>query len=1095
MRQIFIFLFLLIFSGVQSNAQVLVQNFDGGSFPPAGWFTYHTLNGTPSAPLWTTSTSAYSGTHAAFLSWQPTPSGLKRDYLISPLFTPTLTNHIISFWHTTGFPGNDGTELRIGASTASSQLNAVSSNTLLSIYADYQMPWISQGYINHTINLTAYIGQPIYLVFDVTQFNNGDNWYIDNITTQTSTTCTLNTTLNQSICQGGSLLFNGQNLTTAGTYYDTLTSVVGCDSIITLNLNVNQIVSNISQTICQGGSFLFNGQNLSTAGIYYDTLSTAAGCDSLIVLNLNVNQLRGTINHSLCEGESVVFNGQTIYTAGVFVDTFVNAQGCDSIVTFYVSQKPSVSVTTSIPVTDVCKGGSVHLNANVATTNNYSYYFNGTNNLINAGYINEFSGANQFTLEAMVMSNSNNFYRTILAKRSGWDGFSLQFDQTVVNNGLVFFMGTGSGYCMGYTATNSFTTGAWNHVAAVFDGTQASNADKLKIYVNGVQQPLTFVFGGTASAVPTSSSLTPALPFVIGCESFAPASNICFSGFLDDVRLWDVARSASQIASSNNSCLNFQDNVGLVAEYNMNEGGNPASISNNARPVYPATLVNANFNFSSNMSGCNLAVPGNTLAFTGGLPNGSYVYPTDTTLYIASLSSANGCVDTASILVNVLRSPLDSVSVSSNYACSGSGFRLNAYTTGLYNYLYWKDPADNLIAYNSPLDITPAVPGWYSATCGGTNGCSSIDSILVLPDNGNQSAVSVPGQSDATLNQADGSTIRYTDENCNSIATIQDAPGGNSLGEVTATVNNLPSAGTYNGESYVRKVYTITPTNQGPANVILYFSQADFNDYNANNGSAPDLPTGPGDAAGIANVRVTKVSGGALGIGTSSLIVPTSVIWNATHSTWAVAFAVSSFSEFYLHSANPSNGALPVELVSFTGKTLGAINSIQWMTASEINNAGFELYRSNDGKTFAQMAKLATKALNGQSALPLQYEWVDAQPKPGHNYYKLKQMDIDGRTTESEVIDVYRSTDGSMVRVYPNPASAQIYLEWDSRKEESIEIQLLDMSGRIVQQIVVMAREGMNTQVLNVESLSPGLYTLQRIQNKQVISIHKVKKQ
>lgn len=1095
MRQIFIFLFFLIFSGVQSNAQVLVENFDGGSFPPAGWFTYHTLSGTPSAPLWTTSTSAQSGTHAAFLSWQPTPYGLKRDYLISPQFTPTLTNHIISFWHTTGFPGNDGTELRIGASSASSQLNAVSSNTQLSYYADYQMPWINQGYINHTINLTAYIGQPIYLVFDVTQFNNGDNWYIDNITTQTSTTCTLNTTLNQSICQGGSLLFNGQNLTTAGTYYDTLTSVVGCDSIITLNLSVNQIVSNISQSICQGGSFLFNGQNLTSAGTYYDTLSTAAGCDSIIVLNLNVNQLRKSVNHSLCEGESVVFNGLTINTAGVYLDTFVNALGCDSIVTLYVSQKPSVSVTTPTPVKDICKGSSVLLDANVATNNNFSYYFDGNTNLINAGYINEFSGANQFTLEAMVMSNSNMLYKTILAKRSGWDGFSLQFDQTVVNNGLVFFMGTGSGYCMGHTAANSFSTNVWNHVAAVFDGTQASNADKLKIYVNGVQQPLTFIFGGTASSVPTSSSVTPALPFIIGCASFSPASNICFSGFLDDVRLWDVARSASQIASSNNSCLNFQDNVGLVAEYNMNEGGNPATISNNARPVYPATLVNAYFNFSSNMNGCNLAVPGNILSFTGGFPNSSYVTPTDTTLYIASLSSANGCVDTASILVNVLRSPLDSASVSTNYACSGSGFRLMAHTNGLYNYLYWKDPANNLIAYNSPLDITPAVPGWYSATCGGTNGCSSIDSVLVLPDNGNQSAVSVPGQSDATLTQADGSTIRYTDENCNSIATIQDAPGGNSLGEVTATVNNLPSAGTYNGESYVRKVYTITPTNQGPANVILYFSQADFNDYNANNGSAPDLPTGPGDAAGIANVRVTKVSGGALGIGTSSLIVPTSVIWNATHSTWAVAFAVSSFSEFYLHSANPSNGALPVELLSFTGKTLGATNSIQWTTSSEINNAGFELYRSHDGKVFSQKAKLATKAINGQSALPLQYDWVDAQPKPGNNYYKLKQIDIDGRITESEVINVYRSTDGSMVRVYPNPATAQIYVEWDSRKEENIEILLMDISGRIVKQILVRAMEGLNTHVLHVESLSPGLYTLQRIQDKQVISVHKVKKQ
>lgn len=1095
MRQIFSLLFLIIFSGFQSTAQVLTENFDGGVFPPAGWFTYHTLNNVSSAPLWTTSTSAHSGTHSAFLSWQPTPYGIKRDYLISPLITPSLTNHIISFWHTTGFPGNDGTELRVGVSTASSQLNAVSSTTnLLSIY-DFQMPYLSQGFINQTINLTAYIGQSVYLVFEVNQFNNGDNWHIDHITTQTSTTCTLNTTLNQDICQGGSLLFNGQYLTAAGTYYDTLTSVVGCDSIITLNLSVNQIVSNISQTICQGGSFLFNGQNISTAGIYYDTLSTAAGCDSLIVLNLSVNQLRGNINHSLCEGESVVFNGQTIYTAGVYLDTFVNAQGCDSIVTLYVSQKPSVSVTTPTSVTDVCKGGSVNLNANVASTNNYSYYFNGTNNLINAGNINEFSGASQFTLEAMVRSDNSILYKTILAKRSGWDGFSLQFDQTVVNNGLLFFLGTGSGYCMAHTAANSFTSNVWNHVAVVFDGTQATNADRIKIYINGVQQSLTFIYGGGVSAVPATSSLTPTLPFIIGCAGTAPASNICFSGYLDDVRLWDVARSASQIASSNNSCLNFQDNVGLVAEYNMNEGGNPASISNNARPMYPATLVNANFNFSSNTSGCSLAIPANTLTFTGGLPNGSYVYPTDTTLYVASLSSANGCVDTASILANVLRSPLDSVSVSSNYACSGSGFRLVAHTTGPYYYVFWSDPSGNTIAYNSPLDITPAVPGWYSATSGGANGCSSIDSVLVLPDNGNQAAVSAPGQTDATLIQADGTTIRYTDENCNTIASIQDAAGGNSLGEVTATVNNLPSAGTYNGEAYVRKIYTITPTNQGPANVILYFSQADFDNYNANNGAAPDLPTGPGDAAGIANVRVTKVSGGALGIGTSSLIEPTSVIWNPTHSTWAVAFSVSSFSEFYLHSANSINGALPVELISFTGKTMGHTNSIQWMTASEINNAGFELYRSNDGKTFSQVAKLATKALNGQSALPLQYEWVDVQPKTGHNYYKLKQLDIDGRANEIEVIDVYRSIDGSMVRVYPNPASAQIYLEWDSRKEKNIEIQLLDMSGRMVQQIVVKAKEGMNTQVLHVESLRPGLYTLLRIQDKQVISVHKVKKQ
>lgn len=95
-----------------------------------------------------------------------------------------------------------------------------------------------------------------------------------------------------------------------------------------------------------------------------------------------------------------------------------------------------------------------------------------------------------------------------------------------------------------------------------------------------------------------------------------------------------------------------------------------------------------------------------------------------------------------------------------------------------------------------------------------------------------------------------------------------------------------------------------------------------------------------------------------------------------------MAFSVSSFSEFYLHSANPSNGALPVELISFTGKTMGNTNSIQWMTASEINNAGFELHRSNDGKGFSQIAKLATKALNGQSACHCNTNGWISNPNP-----------------------------------------------------------------------------------------------------------------
>jgi len=68
-----------------------------------------------------------------------------------------------------------------------------------------------------------------------------------------------------------------------------LTNAAGCDSIITLNLTVNQpSASTISQTICAPNSYTFDGQTLTTSGTYMDTLTNASGCDSIVTLNLTV---------------------------------------------------------------------------------------------------------------------------------------------------------------------------------------------------------------------------------------------------------------------------------------------------------------------------------------------------------------------------------------------------------------------------------------------------------------------------------------------------------------------------------------------------------------------------------------------------------------------------------------------------------------------------------------------------------------------------------------------------------------------------------------------------------------------------------------
>ncbi|MBI5219056.1 MAG: gliding motility-associated C-terminal domain-containing protein [Bacteroidia bacterium] len=116
------------------------------------------------------------------------------------------------------------------------------------------------------------------------------------------------------VCNGDSYVFNGHIYTTAGNYNDTLTTVNGCDSIIVTQFTVNPVfvISSVVE-ICDGGSYIFNGNTYISAGTYYDTLTSVSGCDSIIVTNLTVNpNLPVSIaiyssDTSICSGANVTF--------------------------------------------------------------------------------------------------------------------------------------------------------------------------------------------------------------------------------------------------------------------------------------------------------------------------------------------------------------------------------------------------------------------------------------------------------------------------------------------------------------------------------------------------------------------------------------------------------------------------------------------------------------------------------------------------------------------------------------------------------------------------------------------------------------------
>jgi gliding motility-associated-like protein len=170
------------------------------------------------------------------------------------------------------------------------------------------------------------------------------------------------TTQNLSICAGTTItLPGGSSADSSGIYTDTLNTMGGCDSIITINLVVlPNALSSQTISVCLGDSALLPGGSYGGAGTYSDTLVSANGCDSIIITTVSVlPYLTGTQTLSICEGRSITLpDGSIVTDAGTYTDTIPSISGCDSIITYNVSVLPYLTGTQNL---SVCEGGSITL--------------------------------------------------------------------------------------------------------------------------------------------------------------------------------------------------------------------------------------------------------------------------------------------------------------------------------------------------------------------------------------------------------------------------------------------------------------------------------------------------------------------------------------------------------------------------------------------------------------------------------------------------------------------------------------------------------------------------------------------------------------
>jgi Secretion system C-terminal sorting domain len=197
----------------------------------------------------------------------------------------------------------------------------------------------------------------------------------------------------------------------------------------------------------------------------------------------------------------------------------------------------------------------------------------------------------------------------------------------------------------------------------------------------------------------------------------------------------------------------------------------------------------------------------------------------------------------------------------------------------------------------------------------------------------------------------------------------------------------------------------------------------------------------------------------------------------------------NSVNQFYAEYQVPSfssggGGASPVSPLAvdglvLSGKSENGVNVLDWVTLQETNNAHFEVLRSVDNIAFEAIADVPTKALNGNSNATLTYQYTDISPIAKTLYYRLKQVDLNGTTSLSNIVEINLSEEiFATVQVYPNPATNVLNVEWNIPSKKALYIEVVDVVGKTLKKEQYKAKGGAEVYSLDISTLSSGIYTL-----------------
>lgn len=356
----------------------------------------------------------------------------------------------------------------------------------------------------------------------------------------------------------------------------------------------------------------------------------------------------------------------------------------------------------------------------------------------------------------------------------------------------------------------------------------------------------------------------------------------------------------------------------------------------------------------------------------------------------------------------------------------------------------------------------------------------SIDEVRVY----NIALTQAQIQSDMTsaVSAAPANLLAYYDFNSG-------VAGGNNTGLTTLTDNSgnanhgtlVNFANTGSGSNWIGSYATIIPVATAASSINTAGFTANWATPNGGNASNIDwyfldVSTTPDFSNPIAGSPFLKSFGQ-----NSETVTGLNAATTYYYRVWADKGF--SFQGAYSNVVSvTTSGVLPVNLYTFNVSKSSAGNVLQWTTASEINSSYFELERSENNRDYKFVQKITAA---GNSSTLKNYQYNDITGFAPVYYYRLKQVDADGKWVYSSTVLIKNASDGA-VTVYPNPVRDRFVINITDRSLLNTSAVLTDINGRFLQRIPVIQ----TATTVDASSYPAGVYLL-RLNNGEVTKLIK----